>query len=161
MSKVHQLVSKVPYYNKVKMRFEKIQSEVVYSIYLICNSIVHHIHISTKPQTPIAWFCILSLISWHICWHMYKGVSVFPLSFDCSAPPNMYVLFIEMDHLQQNNNQEGFWLLKISCCIQENKRYELDFRDRARLGVRIRTSVKNFQLTMEVLNCFGFQVILS
>lgn len=38
---------------------------------------------------------------------------------------------------------------KVPYYNKDNKRYELDFRDRARLGVRIRTSVKNFQLTME------------
>eukprot|EP01018_Ginkgo_biloba_P014425 Gb_10186 [translate_table: standard] len=38
---------------------------------------------------------------------------------------------------------------KVPYYNKDSKRYELDFRDRARLGHRIRTSVKNFQLTME------------
>lgn len=35
--------------------------------------------------------------------------------------------------------------------IQISKQYELDFRDRGRAGLRIQSSVKNFQLTLEVL----------
>ncbi|CAN6482261.1 unnamed protein product [Victoria cruziana] len=38
---------------------------------------------------------------------------------------------------------------KIPCYNQSSKRYELDFRERAKDGLQIRPSVKNFQLTME------------
>lgn len=37
-----------------------------------------------------------------------------------------------------------FWILQMS------KQYELDFRDRGRAGLGIQSSVKNFQLTLEV-----------
>lgn len=38
---------------------------------------------------------------------------------------------------------------KVPYYNKNNKRYELDFRDRTRSGLRIRTSAKNFQLAME------------
>ncbi|GLJ15762.1 hypothetical protein SUGI_0259470 [Cryptomeria japonica] len=38
---------------------------------------------------------------------------------------------------------------KVPYFNKDKKRYELDFRERGRLGLRIRTSVNNFQLTME------------
>ena len=37
---------------------------------------------------------------------------------------------------------------------QISRQYELDFRDRGRAGLRIQSSVKNFQLTLEV--CISF-----
>lgn len=35
--------------------------------------------------------------------------------------------------------------------LQISKQYELDFRERGRAGLRIKSSVKNFQLTLEVM----------
>lgn len=40
------------------------------------------------------------------------------------------------------------WFLLL---LQNLKQYELDYRDRGRAGLRIQSSVKNFQLTLEVL----------
>lgn len=35
--------------------------------------------------------------------------------------------------------------------LQISKQYELDYRDRGRGGLKIQSSVKNFQLTLEVI----------
>ncbi|KAH9315139.1 hypothetical protein KI387_023766, partial [Taxus chinensis] len=50
---------------------------------------------------------------------------------------------------EENTSKVHQLCSKVPYYNKGNKRYELDFRERARLGLRIRTSVKNFQLTME------------
>ena len=42
-------------------------------------------------------------------------------------------------------------MVSCACSQQMTKRYELDFRERAgRMGYKVQTSVKNFQMTLEV-----------
>lgn len=43
------------------------------------------------------------------------------------------------------------WFLML---LQISRRYELDFRERGRAALRIQSSVKNFQMTMEVGNFY-------
>lgn len=72
-------------------------------------------------------------------------------TFEAPEFTHYCLLIFTLSYNLRTISEEVNWYEKCVFNMQDKKRYELDFRERGRLGLRIRTSVNNFQLTMEVI----------